>query len=78
MVYGTSNGPQNDIGNYSGPCNTEVFTIALILVVMIVDSSETKSITIEIMNSVFGYRVERVQQSKSFRASGLRNFRFRV
>ena len=21
IVYGTSNGPQNDIGNYSGPCS---------------------------------------------------------
>ena len=23
MVYGTSNGPQNDVGNYLGPCSTE-------------------------------------------------------
>ena len=25
MVYGTSNGPQNDIGNYLGPCGTWIF-----------------------------------------------------
>ena len=23
MIYGTSNGPQNDIGNYLGPCSGE-------------------------------------------------------
>ena len=22
IVYGTSNGPQNDVGNYLGPCST--------------------------------------------------------
>ena len=24
MVYGTSNGPQNNVGNYLGPCSTHL------------------------------------------------------
>ena len=78
MVYGTSSGPQMILAIVQAPVVMKVITIARILVVMIVDSSETTPIAIEIMNSVFGYRVERVQQSQSFRASGLRNLRFWV
>ena len=32
IVYGTSNGPLNDVGNYLGPCSTEATRVGALWV----------------------------------------------
>ena len=49
MVYGTSNGPQNDIGNYLGPCSTDIGIPSCLSKLPALSFEETIGATIGIM-----------------------------